>query len=314
MTYFNTDDRDINEDSLIEHLKNNQYEKYWIKIKITGKVFKYIQNANLLFINKFDNLNPKYFKYLKNIKRISIDLRYEKYEFVDKLFSEIKNVENLDINYEYLVDEDIKNFTNLKKLSLKGCKNFKGLYLKNYSNLEKLEIVRSYIDGKNIEDLKNLKYLRVVQSDYISAKNIENLKQLEKLRYFQNDTYNQMFNGFNNLKHLEFDEGNCTDEVFKNIPFIETLNISASNFTDNIFQYLPKLKNLDIKYCKKIKNIYNASQDLENLQCSANNIEMIKSIFKRENKIKYLFIFIKKKIQKNIDYNKFPPNYRYTFY
>lgn len=237
--------------------------------------------------------------YPHNIKQLSL-LHSEIIEIEDNTFDELKNLNELIINFDTLDKINSKTFKKLNK-SNNFCLT---IIYTPYNGFEEDDMYM-FMNNVNLIDIHNLKLsiesLFLNNNDPLPSNIFSNFIKLQKINLSQsylNELPSDIFNNNINLLDIDISLNNIKEipeDIFYNNTKLLKLDISGNNIehlSPYIFKYNTELKNLNISFNKITQlneNIFYNNVKLSKLSLNSNRISHLdNNIFKNTINIKIL--------------------------
>lgn len=285
--------------------------EFWSDIMSEKEIKKFELNIGLL--NNFDKIMSTKLDEIEELKITSLDKGSKLLNIIslcanvktliiegdqrlncDRILSNIfkpENVENLFLdNIKLPKKENLKKFTNLKMISLKGIRfcNIKDFFdeIATPESLEIINISNTDMINNSIEMLKkftNLKYISLLNVTNLKLDNLEFLKANKNLLKVSIDNNSVPINQANNLLKCKFSKNINVDMIWKNGNKIDKCKLDINNDNSEITMSIKdfediskdinlyKISKLNIIIDDKIDNSYKIKQ-IKRFKCEVNVI------------------------------------------
>lgn len=190
----------------------------------------------------------------KNIKRLNLNLNVEPYVITN--LSCCTQLEELTLSGKGLTI-DISDMPNLKKLTIDGRINIKGI--EKATNLKVIEINRNYITkALNLENNEQLESIEICDTSINNIVWPKNMAQLKRLHYRQDSLADPLPN-LNNTPNLQDLKVTCATTGLKGLENCVNLKslilLWAKGLTHLDISKMPQLSHLEIKACNQLAAI-----------------------------------------------------------
>ncbi|KAL9651990.1 hypothetical protein ABK040_000332 [Willaertia magna] len=146
----------------------------------TGDCFHNLKNLEILYLSGFLHLNGENFRFSTNLTELKF---FDKPDFSIKHLNNLKKLSTLKFLLQDKTDEDelLQLQNSVTNLDVSESANFIGKCLINFTNLTKLNVAYTDVEGKYLKNLQNLTNLNLSNCHSVKGECLLNLHNLTKL-------------------------------------------------------------------------------------------------------------------------------------